>query len=208
MNRPHLVIATGNAHKVVEMRDQLSRWFQVVGLPTDYDSPAEDGATFAANARIKAQTAASRLGCLCLADDSGICVDYLDGAPGIYSARYAGDPCDDEANNDQLLEAMSDVPDSNRQARFVCALSLASPAGELAAFEGLFEGKVGYERRGQGGFGYDPIFVLPEGVTSAELSAEEKQRRSHRGQALAKLVESLDKSDLYTLCIAASNDVY
>ena len=208
MNRPDLVIATGNAHKVVEMRDQLSPWFNVVGLPEGYDAPAEDGDTFAANALIKAQTAASRLGCLCLADDSGICVDYLNGAPGIYSARYAGEHCDDEANNDRLLTEMSHVPDDQRQARFVCALSLASPVGELAAFEATFEGKVGYERRGKNGFGYDPIFVLPEGLTSAELSSSEKQQRSHRGQALIKLAESLRDSDLYTQCIAASNDVY
>ena len=208
MNRPTLVIATGNAHKVSEMRDQLSPWFHVVGLPDDYESPAEDGQTFAANALIKAQTASKRLGCLCLADDSGICVDYLQGAPGIYSARYAGEPCDDEANNDRLLAELNEVPEDQRQARFVCALSLATPRGELAAFEGIFEGTVGYERRGQGGFGYDPIFVLPDGRTSAELSAAEKQRRSHRGKALSQLVESMEKSDLYKQCIAASNDVY
>ena len=207
MNRPDLVIATGNVHKVSEMRDQLSPWFNVVGLPAGYEAPDEDGETFAANALIKAQTAAQRLGCLCLADDSGICVDYLQGAPGIYSARYAGEPCDDEANNARLLQEMNHVPDDQRQARFVCALSLASPSGELAAFEGTFEGKVGYERRGHNGFGYDPIFFLPEGLTSAELSPSEKQQRSHRGQALIKLAESLEKSDLYTRCIAASNDV-
>ena len=207
MSRPQLTIATGNPHKVDEMRDQLSPWFDVVGLPTDYQSPIEDGNTFAANALIKAQTAALRLNCLCLADDSGICVDYLDGAPGIYSARYAGEQCDDEANNDRLLTELSRVSGDQRKAHFVCALSLAAPTGELASFEGIFEGKVGYERKGQGGFGYDPIFVLPDGRTSAQLSASEKRQLSHRGQALLKMTESLDKSDLYKLCIAASSDV-
>ena len=188
MNRPDLVIATGNAHKVVEMRDQLSPWFNVVGLPEGYDAPVEDGETFAANALIKAQTAASRLGCLCLADDSGICVDHLNGAPGIYSARYAGEPCDDEANNDRLLSEMSHVPDDQRQARFVCALSLASPTGELANFEATFEGKVGYERRGQDGFGYDPIFeVAGTGRTFAEMALSEKKSHGHRGRAFALL---------------------
>ena len=207
MNRPQLIIATGNPHKVDEMRDQLSPWFDVVGLPTGYQSPIEDGNTFAANALIKAQTAALRLNCLCLADDSGICVDYLDGAPGIYSARYAGEQCDDEANNDRLLAELSQVRGDQRKAHFVCALSLAAPTGELASFEGIFEGKVGYERKGQGGFGYDPIFVLPDGRTSAQLSASEKRQLSHRGKALLRMTESLDKSDLYRLCIAASSDV-
>ncbi len=198
-----LVIATGNRHKIDEMKDHLGPWFRVQGLPKDYVAPAEDGSTFAANARIKAETAARRLGRLCLADDSGICVDYLDGAPGIYSARFAGEACDDEANNDLLLERLSSVPAEQRSARFVCALSLAGPNGEIAAFEGVFEGHIGHERRGDGGFGYDPLFMLPEGCSSAELPPHEKQRRSHRGQALAQLALALDASGLLADCIAA-----
>lgn len=207
MTRPLLVIATGNAHKIDEMRDQLSPWFRVAGLPDDYRSPAEDGDTFAANAYIKAQAAADALGALCLADDSGICVDYLNGAPGIHSARYAGRHGDDEANNNRLLEELEAVPDDQRTARFVCALSLASPEGELARFEGTFEGRVGHERRGERGFGYDPLFVLAEGVTAAELSADEKRHRSHRGQALSLLAKALENSTLYKQCIAAAREV-
>jgi XTP/dITP diphosphohydrolase len=203
MDKPALVIATGNAHKVDEMRQQLSAWFTVSGLPSDYLSPLEDGDSFAANARIKAETAARHLGALCLADDSGICVDYLDGAPGIYSARYAGDEGDDEANNDKLLARLKGLPKAQRGARFVCALSLAGPEGEMAAFEGRFEGHVGTSRRGAGGFGYDPIFMLPEGLSSAELAPTEKRRRSHRGQALKSLSEALEHSDLMSRCIAA-----
>ena len=205
MPRPDLIIATGNLHKVEEMRDQLGAWFNVQGLPTSYESPIEDGDSFHANARIKSETAAKRLHALCLADDSGICVDYLDGAPGIFSARYAGEEGDDEANNDRLLLELADVPVGERGARFICALSLATPQGEIAAFEGRFEGQVGFERRGEGGFGYDPLFMLPEGKSSAELDAQDKRRRSHRGQALALMAQALDESDLLLRCIAAKD---
>ena len=203
MDKPTLVVATGNTHKVEEMRQQLSEWFVVIGLPPDYVSPVEDGDSFSANARIKAETAARRLNALCLADDSGICVDYLDGAPGIYSSRYAGKEGDDEANNDKLLAALAGLTKAQRGARFICALSLAGPRGEIAAFDGSFEGYIGTSRRGEGGFGYDPLFMLPEGLSSAELLPQEKQRRSHRGQALAKLAQTLGETDLLTDCIAA-----
>ena len=203
MDKPPLVIATGNSHKVEEMRQQLSEWFVVTGLPAGYISPVEDGDSFAANARIKAETAARRLNTLCLADDSGICVDFLGGDPGIYSSRYAGKEGDDEANNDKLLAALDGLPDAQRGARFICALSLAGPEGEFAAFEGRFEGRIGCKRRGEGGFGYDPLFMLPEGCSSAELLPQEKQRQSHRGQALAKLAQALGETGLMTDCIAA-----
>ena len=208
MQRPDLIIATGNRHKVEEMRDQLGAWFNVQGLPKSYESPIEDGDSFQANARIKAETAAKRLNVLCLADDSGICVDYLGGAPGIFSARYAGEEGDDEANNDRLLRELENVPVAERSARFVCALSLATPQGEIATFEGRFEGQVGFERRGEGGFGYDPLFMLPEGVSSAELDAKDKQRRSHRGQALALMAQALDESGLLLRCIVVKDVKY
>lgn len=199
-DKPTLVIATGNSHKIAEMRHQLSEWFEVLGLPQDYLSPAENGDSFAANARIKSETAARRLGALCLADDSGLCVDHLGGAPGIFSSRYSGVDGDDEANNDKLLKVLSGLPAEKRKARFVCALSLAGPGGEIAAFEGRFEGSIGFERRGSNGFGYDPIFMLPEGLSSAELSPDDKHRRSHRGVALAHLAQSLAQADLYAHC--------
>ena len=201
MAKRPLIIATGNAHKVAEMHAQLEPWFEVRGLPANYAEPEEDGATFAANARIKAETAAQRLNALCLADDSGLVVDALNGAPGIFSARYAGAQGDDEANNDKLLDALSEVPDAQRSARFICALSLATPDGEIASFEGAFEGRVGRARRGDNGFGYDPLFELPDGRTSAELAPAEKQACSHRGIALAHLAQALNTTDLLARCI-------
>jgi XTP/dITP diphosphohydrolase len=182
------------------MRRQLSEWFEVLGLPHGYDSPLENGDSFAANARIKSETAARRLNALCLADDSGLCVDHLGGAPGIFSSRYAGLEGDDEANNDKLLKVLGDLPAKKRKARFVCALSLAAPEGEIAAFDGDFKGYIGLERRGSNGFGYDPIFMLPEGLSSAELDPGDKQNRSHRGAALALLAQSLAQGELYARC--------
>jgi XTP/dITP diphosphohydrolase len=206
-DKPRLVIATGNLHKIDEMRLQLSAWFEVFGLPKDYSSPIENGDSFAANARIKSETAAQRLDALCLADDSGLCVDHLGGAPGIFSSRYCGVEGDDEANNDKLLKVLADVAPESRGARFVCALSLAGPGGEIAAFEGCFEGSSGFERRGPNGFGYDPIFMLPEGLSSAELQPSDKQRRSHRGVALEHLARSLAQGDLYARCHESRNEV-
>jgi len=195
-NRPILIVATSNAHKVDEMRAALLAWFLVRGLPEGYPSPAEDGDSFAANARIKSETAASRLGALCLADDSGLCVDALDGAPGIYSSRFAGTEGDDAANNALLLKRLKEVDEPNRTARFVCALSLATPRGEIGAFEGTFEGAIGRSAAGLNGFGYDPLFLLPDGRTSAQLTPEEKQVRSHRGVALSALDAALTQGEI------------
>ena len=142
MTKRRLIVATGNPHKVEELRQQLSEFFIVEGLPDGYEAPAEDGLTFAANAQIKAETAAVRLNCLCLADDSGICVDALNGAPGIHSARFAGPEASDTANNEKLLMALAGLSAADRAAQFVCALSLATPSGEIAAFEGFFDGVV------------------------------------------------------------------
>jgi XTP/dITP diphosphohydrolase len=196
-NRPILIVATSNTHKVDEMRAALEAWFEVSGLPDGYPSPAENGDSFAANARIKSETAAGRLGTLCLADDSGLCVDALDGAPGIYSSRFAGTEGDDAANNELLLKRLEGVPDPDRTARFVCALSLATPSGEIGGFTGTFEGSIGRSAAGSNGFGYDPLFVVPDGRTSAQLSPEEKQHRSHRGAALRALDAALTQGSIH-----------
>jgi XTP/dITP diphosphohydrolase len=196
MARTRLIVATGNRHKVEELSAQLGEFFVVEGLPEGYDPPAEDGMSFAANAKIKAQSAAARLGCLCLADDSGICVDALDGAPGIHSARFAGAGASDQANNQKLLAALADLEPTQRSARFVCALSLATPEGEIAAFQGVFEGVIAAAPRGAAGFGYDPLFITADGRTAAQLSGAEKRARSHRGAAVAALLTALKEGSI------------
>ena len=154
----------------------------------------EDGETFLANAAKKAREIAQISGCCALADDSGLCVDALDGAPGIYSARYSGVHGDDKANNRKLLEELKDVPDEQRGAHFTCAIVLARPDGSQVEAEGYFYGRIAHGESGENGFGYDPLFYLPEyGCTSAELSPEEKNRISHRSHALHKLLEELGK---------------
>lgn len=192
-DRPLLVIATGNAHKVAEMEEVLGTWFTVEGLPSGYEAPAEDGQSFAENARIKAETAARTLGALSLADDSGICVDALNGAPGIHSARYAGEPADDLANNEKLLAALAETPESERGAHYVCALSLADVRGQTFACQAEFFGSIGSAPRGSHGFGYDPLFVLEDGRTAAEIPADEKRQISHRARALEKLALWLEE---------------
>jgi XTP/dITP diphosphohydrolase len=157
--------------------------------------PAEDGATFEENARLKARYYARALGVTCIAEDSGIEVDALGGAPGVYSARYSGEegPLRDQANNDKLLRELSGVPIERRQARFVCVASVAEPSGQVVAeSRGTYEGIIASEPRGAGGFGYDPLLFLPDrGCTSAELSPEEKHARSHRGKAFRQLAAQL-----------------
>lgn len=161
--------------------------------------PAEDGATFADNARHKALYYARALGRWCLADDSGLEVDAIGGAPGVRSARYAeerfGAGADkaarDAANNAKLLAALEGVPDDRRAARFVCHVAVADESGVLAEATGTVEGRIGLVPRGDNGFGYDPLFLLPDGRTMAELDAETKNRISHRGAALRRLAERL-----------------
>lgn len=190
-----LLIASGNRHKVAEIAELLrdTPW-QVVSL-ADYpevELPPEDADTFAGNAYIKAAAAAKATDLWTLADDSGLCVDYLDGAPGVYSARYAGEQKDDDANNAKLLAAMADCPDAERTARFMCALSLVSPAGEEYCAEGRCEGRIGYEGRGTMGFGYDPLFIMADGEhTMAELDMAAKNLVSHRAAALRQMREIL-----------------
>src|SRR5262245_25066236 len=149
----------------------------------------EDADTFAGNARKKAGDMARAIGCWVLADDSGLAVDTLGGAPGVFSARYAGEPSDDEANNRKLLAAMQQIPDSNRGAAFHCALALSDPLGSIRLeTEGLCRGRLTHQARGPGGFGYDPLFLIPEyHQTFGELSSLVKHQLSHRARAFARL---------------------
>lgn len=190
-NMETLVIATGNPNKLREIQSLL-RDFPMQIQSKDQagleDVEIEEtGSTFEENALLKARGIQQYTGTMVLADDSGIAVDALGGAPGVYSARYAGEECDDEQNNQKLLEALEGVPEEARGARFICSIVLLFPNGKILKAKGVTEGKIGFERKGQGGFGYDPIFVLPGGKTMAELTPEEKNRISHRGKALRKI---------------------
>ena len=204
-----LLFATSNPHKTEEVAAILQPLgIQVIGLDSLQDPPAEpveDGETFEANARLKAIEYARATGMICLADDSGLEVDALGGAPGIHSARFARDnigdrrfdamtraQCD-QANNDKLLRLLNSVPRQQRAARFVCAMCLASPDGEiLAETRGEFPGLITDLPRGAHGFGYDPLLYLPDKqCTSAELSPEEKNARSHRGAAARAMAQRL-----------------
>lgn len=190
-----LVLATGNKGKLKEMRHLLDQsGFEVLGLEDFEGLPevVEDGDTFDANARKKAQTIADLTGYLTLADDSGLVVEALDGQPGVHSARYAGEPSDDGANNRKLLGALEGVPQEKRKAAFHCSMALCIPSGDCSFFSGRVEGVILEEARGEGGFGYDPLFLVREyGKTMAELPIEVKNRISHRGQALKKVVAHL-----------------
>ena len=200
-----LLFATSNPHKIEEVEAILAPvGFDVIGLDS-LDSqppePVEDGAAFADNARIKAVYYARAAGRLCLADDSGLEVDALSGAPGVFSARYAGTgetrSEQTAANNARLLKELENVPDDERAGRFVCAMCLADAEGSiLAETRGTFPGVIARSPRGTSGFGYDPLVYLPDvGRTVAELAANEKNARSHRGEAARKMAEILDAQD-------------
>lgn len=189
-----VLIASNNAHKVTEIAEALDfpgwefKTLKQVGVSSD---PAEDAETFLGNARIKAHAAQQASGGMpVLADDSGLEVDALDGAPGVHSARYAGEPCDDAANNAKLLDALSDVADEARTARFVCQLVFLDESGNEADARGTVEGRIAHEAHGENGFGYDPLF-LPEVFgferSLGEAKPEEKNAVSHRGNALREL---------------------
>jgi XTP/dITP diphosphohydrolase len=166
--------------------------FTLDKLGVDFDAE-ETGDTFEANARSKAQDYAEASGVLTLADDSGLEVDALDGAPGVYSARYAGEHGDDEANNDLLLANLADVAPGKRAARYRIVIALTDPATmETVTVEGACEGEIGFERKGSNGFGYDPLFYVPQHQKSmAELTADQKDALSHRGIAARKIAEIL-----------------
>ncbi|VEI14005.1 RdgB/HAM1 family non-canonical purine NTP pyrophosphatase [Trueperella bialowiezensis] len=187
-----IYFATGNAHKLAEVREIVQPLVpglsDILGMPSDLGEPVEDGVSFAENAAIKARHVADALGVPAMADDSGLCVDVMGGAPGIFSARWAGRHGDDAANLDLLLAQLADVLPGNRGARFVCAAALALPSGEVMIEEGEMRGSLRFERAGSNGFGYDPIFE-PEGftVTNAELTPTQKNAISHRRKAFEKL---------------------
>ena len=196
-----IYIATSNPHKAAEFSAMFAgagigcRVLSAADVP-GFVPPVEDGTTFAENALIKARSLAKKAprGAYVMADDSGIVVDALGGAPGIMSARYAGvsGAGADAANNRKLLRELENVPDEKRTARFVCAIALVCPDGSERVFSGKIEGVVGRAEKGLGGFGYDPLFFLPErGMTTAEIPAAEKNSVSHRGRAFAALAEFL-----------------
>lgn len=192
-----LLVATRNKGKLKEIQRLLvDTGIIVKGLDECGDLPdvVEDGDTFAANAHKKAATMARLTGYVTLADDSGLAVEALDGQPGIYSARYAGEGATDADNNCKLLEALVHVPANQRQAAFHCALALCTPTEDCHLFEGRLDGVILEQARGTGGFGYDPLFVVPEyGRTLAELPLDIKNRISHRGQAFKRLVDYLQQ---------------
>lgn len=201
-----LLLATTNAGKVREIRSLLDGLpYEVIGLQDLPEAPPpvdETGTTFTENAILKAEYYFAHTGWLSLADDSGLEVDALDGAPGIYSARFAGEDATDAERVVKLLEALQNVPDEQRTARFVCSIALTGQIkgeAQTHVFEGFAEGLITRAPRGAGGFGYDPVFFDPVlGRTFAELARAEKSARSHRGKALAAAKEflgSLDKSD-------------
>ena len=190
-----IIFATGNEGKMKEIRMILAD----LGVPVVSMKEAgvsadivEDGKTFAENAAIKARAIMELTGEIVMADDSGLEIDYLDKAPGIYSARFMGEDTSYTIKNTALLEKLKGVPDEKRTARFVCAIACAFPDGTLLESYGTMEGRIGYEIRGENGFGYDPIFYLPEyGCSSAEISPEKKNELSHRGKALRAMKERL-----------------
>lgn len=198
----NLLIATSNPHKLDELRAILAPLgIDPVGLDSipgsnSFPEPEENADTFEGNALIKATAYAKMTNRICLADDSGLEVDALDGAPGVHSARYAGVGSNraerDAANNAKLLAELDNIPDEQRSARFVCCICVASPSGEvLAASRGTFEGRIAHTPRGIHGFGYDPLLILPDNRTSAELPADEKNQRSHRAAAAREIAPQL-----------------
>lgn len=192
-----LIFATGNAGKMKEIREILGRPGLTIlsqkeaGITSDAE---ENGTTFEANALIKARAVAAQTDALVLADDSGLEIDYLNGEPGVYSARYMGEDTSYEIKNQKILDLLAGVPEEKRTARFVCVIAAVLPDGREFTTKGTIEGIIGYESRGEGGFGYDPIFFVPEfGCSTAELTMEQKNEVSHRGKALRAMKEVLEE---------------
>lgn len=201
-----IIFATGNAGKMREIREILADMDMEVlsmkeaGVEADI---VENGTTFEENAVIKAKTAAGMLeehlgnrqdDVIVLADDSGLEIDALNKEPGIYSARYLGEDTPYSVKSADLIARLAGVPDEKRTARFVCAIAAVMPNGEIVTTQGVIEGRIGYEEKGNNGFGYDPIFYVPEyGRTTAQLTEEEKNRISHRGKALEAMKDELKK---------------
>lgn len=198
-----IIFATGNQGKMREVRKILAN-LKIEGEETEILSMkeagidieiTEDGASFEENAVIKAKAVSEVVpGAIVLADDSGLQIDYLNGEPGIYSARYLGEDTSYHVKNENLLARLEGVAEEKRTARFVCAIAAAMPDGRVDTATGIIEGRIGYEEKGEGGFGYDPIFYVPEfGKTTAELSEDEKNAVSHRGKALRAIRERLEE---------------
>lgn len=189
------VVASTNLGKIKEIKKVLEDTsFEVISMAeAGFDEEIEEtGTTFEENALIKAEAVAAKVNAIVMADDSGLEVDALNGAPGVYSARYAGECATDNDRIVKLLSELSDVPEDKRQARFVSSIAVVLPGGENFVVRGTCEGLITKEPSGENGFGYDPIFYLPEyNATMAEISLEEKNKISHRGRALVKMVEKL-----------------
>ena len=195
-----MIFATGNENKMKEIREILGALpleilsMKEAGVSADI---VEDGKTFEENALIKARAICKLAGEMVLADDSGLEIDYLNKEPGIYSARYMGEDTSYHIKNKSLIDRLEGVPDEKRTARFVCEIAAVFPDGKELVVRGTVEGIIGYEEKGENGFGYDPIFYLPErGCTTAELPPEEKNSISHRGNALRLMKELLERERL------------
>ena len=194
-----IVFATTNEGKVKEIKEILEGFpvevvsMKEMNITTDVE---ENGTTFEENSLIKAREISKLTGLPALADDSGLEVDYLNGEPGIYSARYLGRDTDYNYKNNYIIDRLKEAEDKERSARFICVISLVLPDGREFVKKGVMEGRIGYEIKGENGFGYDPIFYLPEyGKTSAELSSDEKNKISHRGKALRAMKEVIAELD-------------
>lgn len=193
-----IVFATSNAGKMREIREILKDFgAEILSLKeagADDIEIVEDGDTFEANARIKAKAVWERTGGIVLADDSGLVIDYLNGEPGIYSARYMGEKTSYDIKNWNLIHRLSNAAEEERTARFVCVIAAVLPDGRTLTARGTMDGVIAHESAGTGGFGYDPILMLPEyGKTSAELTMEQKNEISHRGKALREMKKVLEK---------------
>lgn len=192
-----IIVATGNQNKMKEIREIIKRDdIEFVSLKDEGLQDieiVEDGKTFEENAVIKAKTIADITKNIVIADDSGLEVDYLDKAPGVYSARYMGEDTPYTIKNNHIIELLKDAKGEERSARFVCVIACVMPDGETFTTRGTIEGRIGYEEKGENGFGYDPIFYLPKrGCTTAELPPEQKNEISHRGRALKAMYKKLE----------------
>ena len=194
MEKERLIAATGNANKLREFREILGKWFEIIPMKEAgvFGEPEENGSSFEENATIKAAYVLEQSGQAAIADDSGLCVDVLDGAPGIHSARYCGRHGDDRANNEKLISQLQGKP-GPWKARYEAAVVLLRPGKPRITGLGRCEGTIISEARGTGGFGYDPYFVCETGETFAEIAPEDKNRISHRRKAIDHVLEQLER---------------